>query len=129
MDRYRPRLLPSERRRRAANRWLAFWLVVLSPVAVFVGGDGLYMRCGHPESMACGCYGRFHAGEPAPVATREDEVIAALREGETVTFLEAEADALFLAIERAFGLAYDTERFEGPGMAPPKYQVTLHHTH
>jgi hypothetical protein len=25
--------------------------------------DGKYVRCGHPESMACGCYGRVHAGE------------------------------------------------------------------
>ncbi len=27
--------------------------------------DGMYNRCGHPEEMACGCYGRIHAGEPA----------------------------------------------------------------
>ncbi len=26
---------------------------------------GLYERCGHPEEMACGCYGRHHAGENA----------------------------------------------------------------
>ncbi len=25
--------------------------------------DGVYVRCGHPESMKCGCYGRDHAGE------------------------------------------------------------------
>jgi hypothetical protein len=25
--------------------------------------DGVYIRCGHPESMKCGCYGREHAGE------------------------------------------------------------------
>lgn len=25
--------------------------------------DGLYIRCGHPESMPCGCYGRSHEGE------------------------------------------------------------------
>lgn len=25
--------------------------------------DGYYVRCGHPESMACGCYGREHEGE------------------------------------------------------------------
>jgi hypothetical protein len=24
---------------------------------------GKYVRCGHPESMNCGCYGRVHAGE------------------------------------------------------------------
>ena len=27
--------------------------------------DGVYMDCGHPESMACGCFGRLHAGERA----------------------------------------------------------------
>lgn len=26
--------------------------------------DGRYVRCGHPDSMDCGCYGRIHAGEP-----------------------------------------------------------------
>lgn len=25
--------------------------------------DGKYVRCGHPQSMNCGCYGREHAGE------------------------------------------------------------------
>jgi len=25
--------------------------------------DGHYIRCGHPESMNCGCYGREHEGE------------------------------------------------------------------
>jgi hypothetical protein len=25
--------------------------------------DGVYVRCGHPELMKCGCYGREHAGE------------------------------------------------------------------
>jgi hypothetical protein len=25
--------------------------------------DGRYIRCGHPESMPCGCYGKAHAGE------------------------------------------------------------------
>lgn len=24
---------------------------------------GLYVRCGHPELMACRCYGRAHEGE------------------------------------------------------------------
>ena len=24
---------------------------------------GKYVRCGHPEAMNCGCYGRLHAGE------------------------------------------------------------------
>lgn len=27
--------------------------------------NGRYERCGHPESMDCGCYGRLHAGELA----------------------------------------------------------------
>ena len=25
--------------------------------------NGVYVRCGHPESMECGCFGRAHAGE------------------------------------------------------------------
>ncbi len=25
--------------------------------------DGKYVRCGHPEEMNCGCYGREHEGE------------------------------------------------------------------
>jgi hypothetical protein len=28
--------------------------------------DGRYQRCGHPDTMACDCYGRLHAGELAP---------------------------------------------------------------
>ena len=26
--------------------------------------DGKYVRCGHPESMDCKCYGKEHEGEP-----------------------------------------------------------------
>ncbi len=29
--------------------------------------DGRYIRCGYPESMACNCYGKAHAGELAPI--------------------------------------------------------------
>ncbi len=25
--------------------------------------DGKYIRCGHPESMNCQCYGKLHDGE------------------------------------------------------------------
>lgn len=25
--------------------------------------DGIVQRCGHPDAMRCGCYGREHAGE------------------------------------------------------------------
>jgi hypothetical protein len=25
--------------------------------------DGVYVDCGHPGNMNCGCYGRMHAGE------------------------------------------------------------------
>lgn len=25
--------------------------------------DGVYVRCGHPETMGCHCFGRAHAGE------------------------------------------------------------------
>lgn len=36
--------------------------------------DGKYIRCGHPESTTCGCYGRDHAGESVicDVETMED---------------------------------------------------------
>ena len=27
--------------------------------------NGVYQRCGHPEDMNCGCYGKAHAGERA----------------------------------------------------------------
>lgn len=27
--------------------------------------NGKYVRCGHPESMNCKCYGKKHAGESA----------------------------------------------------------------
>ncbi len=26
-----------------------------------------YVRCGHPDAMRCGCYGREHAGEIVPM--------------------------------------------------------------
>ena len=29
--------------------------------------DGKYVRCGHPERMNCGCYGKAHEGEPVTV--------------------------------------------------------------
>ena len=25
--------------------------------------DGKYIKCGHPESMNCNCYGNIHEGE------------------------------------------------------------------
>lgn len=25
--------------------------------------NGKYVRCGHPENMACNCYGKIHEGE------------------------------------------------------------------
>ena len=25
--------------------------------------NGLYVKCGHPKSMECNCYGRLHEGE------------------------------------------------------------------
>ncbi len=30
--------------------------------------DGRYVNCGHPENMNCGCFGRLHANQLAPVA-------------------------------------------------------------
>lgn len=40
--------------------------------------NGVYVRCGHPESMACGCYGRAHEGEKpgAQSALDKDRVTA-----------------------------------------------------
>jgi hypothetical protein len=29
--------------------------------------QGVYQRCGHPESMDCRCYGKIHAGEEAVI--------------------------------------------------------------
>lgn len=55
--------------------------VYIVGISVYVGGrlrdgydytnqawvvDGKYVRCGHLESMDCGCYGRVHAGEETP---------------------------------------------------------------
>jgi hypothetical protein len=31
--------------------------------------DGLYVDCGHPLTMDCGCYGRQHAGEATDAST------------------------------------------------------------
>ena len=29
----------------------------------WIGIDGKYMSCAHPESIHCTCYGKIHAGE------------------------------------------------------------------
>lgn len=29
--------------------------------------DGKYLRCGHPDSMDCKCYGKEHEGETAVI--------------------------------------------------------------
>lgn len=29
--------------------------------------DGVYVRCGHPEAMDCGCYGKEHEGEACAI--------------------------------------------------------------
>lgn len=34
--------------------------------------NGRYQRCGHPDSMVCGCYGREHIGEPVTVESLGD---------------------------------------------------------
>ena len=34
---------------------------------------GLYLRCGHLEAVDCGCYGRIHEGEAAPVGTESHQ--------------------------------------------------------
>lgn len=36
--------------------------------------DGVYVRCGHPESLNCSCYGRKHEGEIARVRESAQEV-------------------------------------------------------
>lgn len=33
--------------------------------------DGLIQRCGHPESMNCGCYGREHEREESQTPESE----------------------------------------------------------
>jgi hypothetical protein len=33
----------------------------------WIGTDGKYLSCAHPESMKCKCFGRIHAGEPARI--------------------------------------------------------------
>ncbi len=37
--------------------------------------DGRYLRCGHPESMTCGCFGREHTGEPVRVSVETIELV------------------------------------------------------
>jgi len=32
--------------------------------------DGKYVRCGHPDGMNCGCYGKRHEGENSTEAVR-----------------------------------------------------------
>lgn len=42
--------------------------------------DGKYVRCGHPESMHCGCYGRrFEGLTPAQVKTLSPGLDSAYR--------------------------------------------------
>lgn len=41
-----------------------------------VGKTRVYLACGHPETMDCGCYGRAHAGE----ALSESERVRVIRE-------------------------------------------------
>jgi hypothetical protein len=36
-------------------------------VQAWIGTDGRYLCCSHPDSMNCGCYGKAHHGELAPV--------------------------------------------------------------
>ncbi len=34
--------------------------------------DGRYVRCGHPDTMKCKCYGRLHSGEKTEVGHYQD---------------------------------------------------------
>lgn len=36
---------------------------------VWIGADGRYLSCAHPDSMNCKCFGKLHAGELALSAT------------------------------------------------------------
>jgi hypothetical protein len=36
-------------------------------VQAWIGTDGRYLCCSHPDSMNCGCYGKAHHGELASV--------------------------------------------------------------
>jgi hypothetical protein len=36
--------------------------------------NGVYVRCGHPDSLACSCYGRRHEGEIARVRETAERV-------------------------------------------------------
>lgn len=33
--------------------------------------DGKYVRCCHPNTMICNCYGRFHEGEETQCTNQE----------------------------------------------------------
>lgn len=70
--------------------------------------DGLYVRCGHPEAMNCGCYGRLHAGEPAPARTAPLKVVLE-RKGKR-------AIALFRADDFAQSLRGDQVRWGSGAM-------------
>lgn len=37
--------------------------------------DGKYVRCGHPESMRCRCFGRLHEGEPVKKNEKNSGVV------------------------------------------------------
>ena len=45
----------------------------------WIDNDGRYVRCGHPDSMVCACFGRIHEGTKALGKTKLVET------GETVT--------------------------------------------
>ena len=36
--------------------------------------DGKYVRCGHPDEMDCGCYGREHEGEKWAISCPSEDV-------------------------------------------------------
>ena len=48
-------------------------------VQAWVGADGRYLCCCHPASMHCGCYGRLHYGELAPLQRSGGPVLEAIR--------------------------------------------------
>ena len=48
--------------------------------------DGVYVRCGHPEEMDCGCYGRLHEGEQTELIIKVES--PPMRQGRTMGALQ-----------------------------------------
>jgi hypothetical protein len=62
--------------------------------------NGKYVRCGHPETTNCGCFGREHEGEPVRVSVETLDVFedSSDRSHDTMEFSETPAG--YVARER-----------------------------